>query len=223
MHKFNRFQIAAIGAICGIIFICITYALSLLGMAGWAISAAAAAAGCALLALISAKLYGLSIIDDGTGLFNRRYLFRRLAKEIARTKKIGNPFGIVVIDVDNFRQYNTQFGHLAGDTILSAIAGTLRSAVRNGDLVGRWGGEEFAIVLPGADKAEAFKVAERVRTMISELSVCIGGTHQVAVTISAGVASGPMDGMTLQDLLNNADQAMYLAKQQKNLVLSYSI
>jgi len=165
----------------------------------------------------------LSLTDDGTELFNRRYLFRRLSRELRRSNKSGACLSLAVIDVDDFRKYNNAYGHLIGDTVLRQVAGTLRHGVRKGDVVGRWGGEEFALILPKADIEEALIVAERIRCMIDQLRIDVNDRSIETVTISAGVASNLAHGKTLPELVNSADVAMYAAKQQKNFVLAADI
>ncbi len=122
------------------------------------------AAGGAVLTLIGSRWHEQSIKDDATGLYNRRYLFRRLAIEHQQALRDRSSLGLAVIDVDDFRSFNNKYGHLTGDAVLLSIAETICKGVRKGDFVGRWGGEEFAVVLPGADEKEALAVAERIRS-----------------------------------------------------------
>lgn len=196
-------------------------ALSRLGLAGWIAAALLSAVAGAALTTIGARLYEQSITDDGTGLYNRRYLFRRLEHEFKIARREGMPIALAVIDVDDFRQYNNRYGHLAGDVVLLAVARTLRASVRKGDIVGRWGGEEFALILPGADAREALAVTERVRRLISELVVELGGSCQERVTISGGVAACHKHAISVRELVQRADQAMYNAKKQKNKVMPF--
>ncbi len=226
MFKTARKRMTVAGSLAGATLIWIAYALSLFNAAGWIFAMLIAAAGSGAVGYICARLYELSITDEGTGLYNRRFIFRKLSSEMSRTLKSGGSLGLVVIDVDDFRRYNNSYGHLAGDKVLLSVARTLRSGIRKGDIIGRWGGEEFAIILPGADTGEAFIVAERLRGLIAQMYVDIGmnanaETTKVRVTISAGVASFPVDGVTVRDLVNRADEAMYAAKQQKNRVFPY--
>jgi diguanylate cyclase (GGDEF)-like protein len=215
-------RMAAVGALAGVAIMISVLALSRLGMFGWVLSCLITAAGGAAITMLGGHLYAQSITDDCTGLYNRRYLFRRLEQEMQHTRRQGVPIALAVIDVDDFRQYNNRYGHLAGDVVLETVARALRSSVRKGDIVGRWGGEEFALILPGADANEALAVTERVRRQISELIVELGGSCKVRVTISGGVAASDKHRqITVRELIQRADLAMYNAKQQKNKVLPF--
>jgi len=214
-------RMACVGGAASALLMSAGLYLSRYGAAGCIAAGLLAAAAGAFIATASARWYDLSITDDGTGIYNRRYLFRRLESELSNARKAGTPLSLVVFDVDDFRQYNSLYGHLAGDAVLKAVAQTLRNSVRKGDIVGRWGGEEFALVLPGTDVKEALSVAERVRGRIDELTVDTGEAARIKVTISGGVAVYRDPGESMSELVRSADQAMYNAKKFKNKVLPF--
>jgi diguanylate cyclase (GGDEF)-like protein len=145
--------------------------------------------------------------DGLTGLLNHRACQERLRDALAAALPEGQPVGIVVIDLDHFKRINDAHGHAAGDRVLAAVAERLRSVVRASDAVGRLGGEEFVLILPGVDAEGAEDCAERARAALGELTV--GGRPLEA---SAGVAAAPLDGTDPTVLLENGDAALYLAK-----------
>ncbi len=146
--------------------------------------------------------------DGLTGLLNHRACHERLSEEIARAAALGRPLSVVVLDLDRFKAVNDAYGHAEGDKVLVAAAAKLRSIVREGDLVARLGGEEFALILPGVGGERAAEAAERARSAIAEIAV--GGE---ALTCSAGVAAYPEDARDAGALLELADGAMYWAKR----------
>jgi diguanylate cyclase (GGDEF)-like protein len=197
------------------------YAASQLAAVGWALIAILAAAGGAAITLVGARWRQLSLTDDATGLPNRRALFGRLAAELRWAQRGGAPLAFVVVEVDDMRQHNNMYGHLHGDAVLLAVADALRSGLRHGDVVGRWGGDEFGIILPRAGAAEALVVAERVRGLVAQVSLDAGRGRHAGATISGGVAISTLHGSTLRELVDQADQAMYAAKSRgKNRVLA---
>ena len=151
--------------------------------------------------------------DSLTGLWNRGMILEILDREIARAKRQGEPVSFVMADVDYFKQINDACGHLAGDAVLKEVAERLRRNVRQYDAVGRYGGEEFLIVLPGCDLAGGMQQAERLRLAIANELFLLPGTGR-AVTCSLGVAAadgtGPVDG---DMLMREADSALYCAKR----------
>jgi diguanylate cyclase (GGDEF)-like protein len=167
-------------------------------------------AGQASIALENAEAHGAVKVraehDSLTGLRNHGAFQRELAATIAAAE--GSPFAVLMLDLDAFKAYNDARGHPAGDTLLTSIATAMRGATRDGDAVYRYGGDEFAVILPGANRVEAFEVAERIRRAVRELAVDTGP----CVSISAGVACYPEDALTKDDLVSTADQSMYLAK-----------
>ena len=176
----------------------------------------------AYIAAVSAYWHQLSITDDTTQLYNRRYLFTRLTKELQRAQQHNTTLAFAVVEVDNMRTYNNTYGHVVGDVVLFTVAQTLRQGVGCGDVVGRWGGDEFGIVFPNMRLPEALTVAECIRTHIDQLSIDTGVGSTVHVTISVGVATHTNRKATVLELVHQADQAMYKAKEQKNAVVSAS-
>lgn len=160
--------------------------------------------------------YRQSITDDGTGLYNRRFIWHRLQGRVNQAKGSGQPASLIVIDLDNFKACNDNYGHLMGDLVLKTVADCLRKTVRGSDLVGRWGGEEFVIVLPATDPVRAASVAERVRSQVEALEI---GAEKVRVTVSVGVAMYPEHAADSEGLLHAADRALYQAKIGKNRIV----
>ena len=159
------------------------------------------------------ELLKLSTTDPLTGCWNRRELYRRLEEEIRRSRRQGTPLACVALDVDHFKRINDGHGHPAGDLVLQGICASLRRRLRAGDCLCRSGGEEFTLLLPGCALEAAESLAQELRMSIAALRVPFGG-HSLAVTLSLGVTAlrdAPDDAETL---LNRADRALYLAKQQ---------
>jgi diguanylate cyclase (GGDEF)-like protein len=151
--------------------------------------------------------------DELTGAHNRRYLFRRLAEEITRSRQSGAPLSVFIFDIDRFKQVNDVYGHAEGDRLLKEIAKTAAQAVRDIDLVARLGGEEFAVILPGTNIADALTIAERVRTGIEELGYVTQGGVALTTAVSAGVAALDENRQTPAQLLAAADACLLEAKR----------
>ncbi|MEK6607769.1 MAG: sensor domain-containing diguanylate cyclase, partial [Myxococcota bacterium] len=166
----------------------------------------------ASMAIQNARLYELATVDGLTGLYTRRYFDTRLTEELARSRRFGTAFSLVILDLDDFKRVNDTFGHPAGDRVLREAARAMRGALRGIDIAARWGGEEFAFILPRTKLLEAHAVAERVRGDIVATGTAIEGAL-VRVTASMGVAcfpeSGAEDGASL---VRAADLALYHAK-----------
>ncbi len=146
--------------------------------------------------------------DGLTGLLNHRACHERLGEEIVRAAALDRPLSVVVLDLDHFKIVNDAYGHAEGDKVLAAVAEKLRSVVREGDLVARLGGEEFALILPGVDSAGAAEAAERARAAIAD--VAVGGS---SLSCSGGTAAYPEDARDAARLLELADGALYWAKR----------
>ena len=176
-----------------------------------------------VVALENARLHRMverqAMVDSLTGLANRRSLEESLRSELARALRFGDSVCVVLADLDDFKQVNDQHGHPAGDEVLKAFAGALRKTVRESDVAGRWGGEEFALVLPGTDAAGGARLAERARLAIEGHEVKMPNGELCTVTASFGVASFP-ESHELGEILAAADSALYAAKGQgKNRVV----
>ncbi len=160
---------------------------------------------------LQVKLQEQAIRDPLTGLFNRRYLEETLQRELARAARSGRPLGIVMIDVDYFKEVNDRHGHMAGDIALQALGRLLAANTRGGDVACRYGGEEFAIALPGATLEAAHDRAEQLRRAVEVMHVEYEGAA-LRLTISAGIAAYPTHGDRADQVLDNADKALYQAK-----------
>lgn len=160
------------------------------------------------------ELEELATRDPLTGLFNRREISRVLEEELERARRYQRPMAVLWIDFDHFKDINDTFGHAAGDSVLRSISRLLLGSVRSVDSIGRFGGEEFVIVLPEMDLGEAQETAERLRRKVAEEPQPLGNDQTVPLTISVGVAVYPDHGQTASTLCAAADKAMYLAKQR---------
>jgi two-component system cell cycle response regulator len=156
----------------------------------------------------------LILQDELTKVFNRRYLQMCLVKEISRSKRRGGNFSLAMLDVDHFKKINDSLGHLVGDEILQCLVDKLLQNLRDADVVCRYGGDEFVILMPETSLLKAYKILERVRQLIvAEPFVLSKNQMTLAVTFSAGVAAFPQGGVTGEELLEAADHALYLAKK----------
>jgi diguanylate cyclase (GGDEF)-like protein len=155
-----------------------------------------------------------SVRDPLTGLFNRRYLEESLERELAHAARNRRPLGLIMIDLDRFKGYNDHLGHPAGDELLRRIADLLKHGVRAGDIACRYGGDEFAIILPGAALETTRVRAIELLEAVKGLNAAFGATTPQSVTLSTGVAAYPEHGATAQQLLHSADVALYQAKAQ---------
>ena len=160
------------------------------------------------------KLEEVSITDDLTMIFNHRYLMSRLSYEFERAKRYGFPIAFIMLDIDHFKVYNDNNGHLAGDEALRKIASLINGAIRETDIVGRYGGEEFAIILLHADLVWMAEVSERIRRTIEETPFPNEELQPLGrITVSIG-GSCLSDGMeTIENLIRSADDALYRAKR----------
>jgi len=154
-----------------------------------------------------------SVRDHVSGLFNRRYLEETLERELHRAARLETPLGIVMMDVDRFKELNDQFGHAAGDEVLRGMGVLLKSSLRFADIACRYGGDEFTLILPDAPKQVVQERAEQVRRDVAALEVRFLGRPLPALTLSMGVAVFPDDGATAVALLGASDVALYRAKQ----------
>jgi diguanylate cyclase (GGDEF)-like protein len=157
------------------------------------------------------ELHLLSITDGLTGLFNRKHLMDLFDMEMARTRRYRIPFTVMIADIDHFKKINDTYGHLAGDSVLRRIADTLVQVVRECDHVGRYGGEEFLIILPNSDAIGAMQMAQRIREKISQVRFHNDG-NTISMTISVGVAQCVDGKDSVEAILSRADTALYQAK-----------
>jgi diguanylate cyclase (GGDEF)-like protein len=157
-------------------------------------------------------VWELARTDPLTGLANRRCFESRVTEELDRARRYGGTFSLAMLDVDHFKRFNDARGHQAGDSALQEIARLLQSAVRQSDIVGRYGGEEFCLLLLMVDEAVAKEVCERIRHTVAARMMEL--EPECPLTISIGVASHPGDGKDLTELVGAADQALYRAKDQ---------
>jgi len=148
-------------------------------------------------------------VDELTGLWNRRHLMERIQVEIGRHSRYGGTFSLIILDLDSFKAFNDSYGHIEGDKLLKQLGTVLKGAVRDADEAFRYGGDEFAILLPQTSIKDAREVAERVRHRITS-EIKAGST---SMTASLGLASWPVDGIAINEVISAADKALYYAKQ----------
>ena len=172
---------------------------------------------------LRATLQEQAIRDPLTNVYNRRYLAEFLNQEVARAEREGTPLSVLIMDVDNFKHFNDTYGHKCGDIILQAIAKFFVDHTRRGDVICRYGGEEFAILMPGTSLEVAHERADLWRQDFSETAIEYEGM-KFSATFSAGIATYPQHGLTDESLLQAADRALYRSKNAgKNRVTMYEI
>ncbi|MBI4709890.1 MAG: diguanylate cyclase [Nitrospirae bacterium] len=152
-------------------------------------------------------LEDMSITDMLTGIFNRRYVMSRFIEEFKKAKRLARGLSCIMIDMDHFKDINDKYGHLVGDAALREVSGRIKNAVRIYDVPGRYGGEEFLIVLPDTDLADAAALAERIRLRVKDISA-----EDVSITISLGVTCLQEKDNSVDDMIKKADTALYQAK-----------
>ncbi|WP_456393694.1 putative bifunctional diguanylate cyclase/phosphodiesterase [Persephonella sp.] len=167
----------------------------------------------------SINLLNLATYDPLTRLYNRRAIVQYAEKEVERSKRYNHPFSIILLDIDDFKAINDTYGHTIGDIVLKKIAELITEEVRDVDRVGRYGGEEFIIMLPETDTRSAVTLAERIRRRISDYKFEIND-YVLTITVSSGVAGLGTHGDTFEEILQAADLALYQAKRKgKNQVI----
>lgn len=168
------------------------------------------------IAIENARLFGevnrLATTDGLTGLFNRRHFFQLAETEFERSLRYGRPLGAIMCDIDHFKKVNDTCGHAAGDQVLRSVATSLREALRSTDILGRYGGEEFCLLLPETPHDRLMSVAERLRQSVEQASIETS-VGKLRVTISLGIASGERGFSSLEALLDCADAGLYRAKR----------
>jgi diguanylate cyclase (GGDEF)-like protein len=170
-----------------------------------------------------ASLAAAARTDAKTGLLNAGAWQREAAVEVTRAARAQTPLAVAIADIDHFKAVNDTHGHLAGDAVLAAVSAAMRDLLRDFDLCGRFGGEEFALLLPRTTAAQALEITERIRQGISQLAISRDGTAAIRVTISIGIAVPSQAHRTLDDLLAAADHALYQAKSSgRDRVVMYA-
>jgi diguanylate cyclase (GGDEF)-like protein len=162
-------------------------------------------------------------MDGLTGVLNKRFVTQRLAEQAHRCVEDRQSLAVFLLDIDHFKHYNDRNGHVAGDALLRKLAQLVQGHVRQEDFLGRFGGEEFLLVLPGASKRRGLAAAEKVRRLIAEHAFDFGAEQPLGcVSISGGVAACPEDATESVLLLRSADEALYAAKNAgRNRVLGH--
>jgi diguanylate cyclase (GGDEF)-like protein len=165
------------------------------------------------------RLKHIGLTDPLTGVNNRRYVERRLQEEVGRVQRQSHPLSCLYIDIDHFKKINDTHGHHAGDEVLREVAGRLQAELRLSDALGRFGGEEFLLLLIDAEMADAVMVAERIRASVAETPIRVGRTESLTLTVSIGVATlnhpvpeGQASAIA-QQLVATADRNLYHAKE----------
>ena len=158
-------------------------------------------------------LQRVSALDPLTGVYNRRFGLQRLTEEFGRSTRSGDPLGVLMLDLDHFKAVNDTYGHVVGDRVLQTVVHAVRTVLREGDVLLRYGGEEFVIVLPGAGRDDLVQMAERVRHAVSEAEINEAG-QRIRITVSIGGSGLPdKNAANAQDLILVADAAMYTSKE----------
>lgn len=168
------------------------------------------------MAIENARLYEhaleLAFTDGLTGLYNRRYLMEQIEREFSRAERKKTPLSLIMVDLDDLKTVNDNFGHHRGDLFLSEVGKIIKVNTRASDVAARWGGDEFMLLAPETDSPRSSKIAERIRTQVEHYRMNINGT-KVGITVSAGVVSYPAHATCVSELIKNADEAMYNAKR----------
>ena len=168
------------------------------------------------------KMEELSNVDGLTGLYNRRCFNNMLEQKIGEASRMKVQLSTIMLDIDHFKNVNDTYGHKAGDDVIRFISRTIKNSVRKVDFAARYGGEEFVILLYNASIEDAASIAEKIRMIVRDSSVNADGVH-LNVTISLGVSSYPLPSMSSEDLIKNADTALYYSKEHgRNKVSVYN-
>jgi diguanylate cyclase (GGDEF)-like protein len=157
------------------------------------------------------ELRKLSITDPLTGIYNRRYLNRRLSEEITRYNRYKHPFSFMMLDLDSFKEYNDTFGHIAGDNLIKALANITEKSLRGIDIAARFGGDEFVAIFPQTPKVDAVQITNRLKEQID--IALTEHNIDMPLTVSMGLATYPDDASSIMELIEKTDQALYLAKK----------
>ncbi len=164
----------------------------------------------------------MSTVDTLTNIYNKRFINEFLMKEIERSKRLNNRFSIVICDMDDFKKINDTLGHPSGDMVLKSFSELILNTIRNQDVVGRYGGDEFMLILPETDRATALNIIDRLRDNIEKMEVQVMKNRKASITASFGIATFPEDGISSDDLLIASDERLYKAKSLgKNTVANH--
>ena len=156
--------------------------------------------------------YKLATTDGLTELYNHRYFQEQIRMQIDQTRRYGNEFSLIILDIDFFKQFNDTFGHQAGDAVLKQVSQMLRANVRSSDIVCRYGGEEISIILPNTNKQTAYTTAEKICNLIANKKFKLNNNKESNVTVSLGVSTFPTDGDSASDIIDMADKRLYQSK-----------
>jgi diguanylate cyclase (GGDEF)-like protein len=169
------------------------------------------------LAEANRKLANLALKDGLTGFYNQSYIKERLGQELLRAQQFKRLLGVMMIDVDNLKAYNDSCGHLGGDNALKAISGIIAENIRSTDIPARYGGDEFLVILPETDMPTIKNIAEAIRKQVShhQFPSTMASGKTTHITVSAGVTIYPSTAKTIEDIINQADQALYQSKKDK--------
>ena len=198
----------------------------LAALGGYAFAAAARSRGIAValekklrldLVVHNVELKNIAMRDDLTQLFNRRYFFERLERELQAAKGFGRPLGVAIIDLDSMKQVNDTYGHWTGDRLLAAFGKFLLKQTRASDVPARIGGDEFAIILPDTDRNEANMMIERLEAALDKADLMDGEASAFKIAASVGLAGFPWCAETTDELVRQADASMYAKKHEHQL------